>query len=163
MNQRELLTVVEDSWRQLDAAIDGLDEKTMVEPGVVEEWSVKDLLGHVVAWEQVALKRVDRWRKGEGFDDLIGGSVDVFNAAESARRRQMFLNEIRDEMAESRRQLRALLESLSDDEWNVVITSGDRSETLGAWVGGDLYGEGPGNHAAEHAGHIRAWRSAQGR
>jgi hypothetical protein len=162
MNQRELLAVVEESWRELDAAVEGLDEQTMAEPGVVEEWCVKDLLGHVTAWEQVALRRIEAMRRGEPLDVLQGASVDAHNAAEAARRRRLFLSEVRDEFAETRRQLRAALESMTDAEWSAPIAHGERNGTFGEWIGGDLGGEGPGNHAAEHAAHIRAWRHARG-
>ncbi len=163
MNQRELLAVLEDGWRQLDAAVAGLDEAAMAEPGVVGDWSVKDVLGHVTAWELVALRHIEAWRAGDSLDFQQGTSVDAYNAAEVARRRQMFLSEVRGEMAETRARLRAAIESLADDEWQAPVTVGPHSGTLGQCVGSDLGGDGPGQHAAEHVRHILAWRAATGR
>ena len=162
MNQRELLTTVEESWRQLDAALDGLDEAAMVEPGVVEAWSVKDLLGHVTAWDQMALGHVERWRRGE--QPPAAFSVDDYNAREAARRRDWSPATVREEAAETRQQLRSTLAAVTDDEWSAVVGEGDQQGPLGDWIGGPLAGStGPGTHAAEHAEHIRAWRAARER
>src|SRR5579871_1915142 len=86
MDRERTLAIVEENWRQLDAAVDGLDESALVEPGVVEGWSVRDLLGHVTAWEQAALRRLEESARGEAPATDEGASVDAFNAAEAARR-----------------------------------------------------------------------------
>ncbi len=162
MDRQALLAVVEDSWRQLDAAIADLDQAMMVEPGVVETWSIKDLLGHVAAWEQMALRHVDHYRRGEALGGQAEFTVDGYNASESARRRDWPLARTRDEVAETRQRLRTMLESMTDDEWQVVVGEGDRQSPLGDWVGGALGGAaGPGTHAADHAEHIRVWRLAR--
>jgi hypothetical protein len=163
MNRQQLLAVVEDTWRQLDAAIDGLDEAAMAEPGVVEAWSIKDLLGHIVTWEQMAVGRVDRWRRGESLVDPNWSSTDDYNAGEAARRHDWPLARIREEQAATRQQLRTTLESLTDDEWITIVGEDQLRGPLGDWIGGDLGGAGPGTHAAEHAQHIRAWRDARER
>lgn len=164
MDQRELLAVVEDSWRQLDAALEGLDAVAMMEPGVVEQWSVKDLLGHVTTWEQVALRNVEQTRRGETPAGLGGIDVDDYNAAEAAARRDQSLEQVRQESTETRKRLRAAIASIGDAEWDAVYGEGDRAAPLGVWVGRSLGGpDGPGTHAAEHAAHIRAWRAQRAR
>lgn len=117
MSRQALLAVVEETWGQVDAAIAGLDEAAMLEPGVVEEWSIKDLLGHVTAWEQMALLHVERWRRGEtpGGGDA-NFSVDAYNTTEAARRSAWSLAQVQAEAVETRERLRATLQSLTDDE-----------------------------------------------
>ncbi len=162
MERLALLDVVEDTWHQLDAALAGLDEAAMLEPGVVEGWSIKDLLGHVAAWEQMALRHVDQWRRGGTPGGTGDFSVDAYNAAESARRRDWPLAQVRAEAAETRERLRTTLQSMADDEWHAVTGEGERRQTLGDWVGGALGGAaGPGTHAADHAQHIQAWRGTR--
>lgn len=51
MTRDELIASTEESWQRLDAAVAGLDDAALVEPDVVGPWSVKDLLGHVTAWD----------------------------------------------------------------------------------------------------------------
>lgn len=162
MDQYTMIAVVEDSWRRFDAAIAGLDEAALAEPGVVGEWSVKDLLGHVAAWEQRALEHIERWRRGEP-PVRAALATDEYNAREAERRRGWTLAEMRDDVAETRRRLRAALASIADAEWAAVITIDGRQRTAAEWIGGALGGdEGPGTHAAEHAEEIRAWRDARG-
>jgi L-amino acid N-acyltransferase YncA len=162
MNQRELLAVVEDTWRRLDEATDGLDDAAMTEPGVVEQWSVKDLLGHVTAWEQMALLHVEQARRGETPTGLGETTLDQYNAREAAKRRDWSLQQVRQESAETRRQLRAMLESMTDEEWTTVHGEGERAAPLSTWVGRALAGDELGTHAAEHAQQIRAWRDQRG-
>jgi hypothetical protein len=162
MDQNAMMTVVEDSWRRLDAAIAGLDEAALTVPGVVGEWSIKDLIGHVATWEERAVQHVERWRRGEP-PALRGVAIDEYNAQEAARRQGWMLAKVLDDAAETRRRLRAALTSITENEWATVITIDDRQQTAGEWLGSALGGdEGPGTHAAEHATEIRAWRDARG-
>jgi DinB family protein len=161
MDQRALLAIVEDSWRRLDAAVAGMDDAALSEPGVVGEWSVKDLLGHVATWDQRAIEHIERWLRGEP-PALTGVSTDDFNAREAARRHGWTPTQVRADAAETRQRLRAALASIGDAEWATVITVDGRRRPAGEWIGGTLSGdEGPGSHAAEHAAEIRAWRDAR--
>jgi hypothetical protein len=36
----------------------GVPDAKLVEPGVVDDWSVKDVLSHVTTWEQEALRHL---------------------------------------------------------------------------------------------------------
>jgi hypothetical protein len=159
MNVEDFRAVLEASWHQFDEAIAGLDEVAMAERGVVEDWSAKDLLGHVTAWERRAVGILERFGAGEQVGDGTPGGADVFNAAESARRSGRPLAEIEQEFAGTRAQLRTLLAAISEEQWRTPV-GGDE---LGAWVGGTLGGPlGPGTHAAEHAHHILVWRVRRG-
>jgi hypothetical protein len=162
MNQYELREIVERSWQQLDAAIDGIDDAGMLEPGVVDGWSLKDLLAHVSIWEQLALQHVEQWRSGQPVVGLGDMSVDDYNARESARRRSWSLQQVRAEADETRRRLREMLASLTDEDWNAIAGEGQDQGPLGEWIGGALNGDqGPGTHAGEHAEQILAWRAAR--
>lgn len=161
MNLQEIREVVEDSWRQLDAAIAGLDDAALEEPGVVGTWSIKDVLGHVTTWEQMALRHVEQWRGGETPAGLGTSSIDDYNASEAARRHAWALARVREESADTQQRLRATLESLTEDDWAARTGRGDGERTLGDWVGSALGGAIPGAHAAEHAEQIQAWRDAR--
>jgi len=43
-----------------------LDEAALVRPGVVGDWSLKDLIGHIAAWEHLVVDYLERWRRGSG-------------------------------------------------------------------------------------------------
>jgi hypothetical protein len=163
MDRQQLLAIVEESWKILDAAIEGLDERALAEPNVVGPWSVAEVLGHVTAWEQQALQDIEQWQRGEPLSTGGGTTVDEYNAAQAEQRRGWLLAQIREEQFATRQRLRSTIEVLSDSEWNSTRTVGDQTRSLGDVVAGDLNGDGPGDHAAEHAHQIQAWRHATGR
>ncbi len=160
ITKADLLPIVEASQRRFDEAIAGLDDAAMIEPGVVEQWSIKDLVSHIAAWEHLVVQYLERWRRGEPALEPTWSSADEYNAGESARRHTWTLTQVRDDAAETRRRLQALLVGMTDEKWDMQMTMRGRERPLGAWVGGALSGDdGPGTHAAEHARQIVAWRS----
>jgi hypothetical protein len=163
MDRQQLLAVVTASWQTLEAAIEGLDEQALAEPNVVGPWSIVEVLGHVTAWEQQALQDIEQWQSGKQLPMGSGSTVDEYNAAEAERRRGWSLEQVRAEQHTTRQRLRTTIETLSDADWNSTRVVGDQTRSLGDIVAGDLNGDGPGDHAAEHAHQIRAWRSATGR
>ena len=54
MRKGELLDRLAEERANLLRAIEGLEEGEMNLPGAEGEWSVKDLLGHIAAWEREA-------------------------------------------------------------------------------------------------------------
>jgi hypothetical protein len=159
-----MIAMIEASWRDLDTTIAGLDDAALLEPGVVQAWSIKDLLGHVTAWEHLALQYLECWRRGEPPPERDWDSTDAYNAREAARRTSWTLAQVQDEAADTRRRLHAVLATITAEEWASRVTIRDRERPLGDWIGGALSGDaGPGTHAAEHATQIRAWRAARER
>jgi hypothetical protein len=49
---QRLLDRLEAVWAALTESYAGVPESTLVEPGVVDDWSVKDVLAHVTTWEE---------------------------------------------------------------------------------------------------------------
>lgn len=162
MERQELLRVLEASWQALDAATTGLGTTELEEPGVVGPWAVVEVLGHVTAWEQQALRLIGQWQRGEPLGFITGPGVDSYNAAEAARRRGWSPEQIRAEQAETRRQLRAAIAAADDEAWAAPLPVGDQQWSIGRAVAGALGGDGPGDHAAEHARQIQAWRARRG-
>jgi hypothetical protein len=50
--QRQFLQRLEDAHQRILACIDGLDEPTLCNQVVAGEWTVKDILGHLVSWDE---------------------------------------------------------------------------------------------------------------
>ncbi|HYT29616.1 MAG TPA: DinB family protein, partial [Actinomycetota bacterium] len=69
----------------------------MVAPATIGggDWSAKDLLGHITAWEEVALERLRSARSGRPLPAFPTGGVDRFNADRVAADRQRSLGEVR--------------------------------------------------------------------
>ena len=55
MKRERLFSVLEREWTGLMESFSGLPDSVLVEPGVVVEWSVRDLLGHIATLEEEAM------------------------------------------------------------------------------------------------------------
>ncbi|HEV7126446.1 MAG TPA: maleylpyruvate isomerase N-terminal domain-containing protein, partial [Ktedonobacterales bacterium] len=53
-----LLRQLDTAWGAFQASYAGLPDAQLLEPGVMGDWSVKDILAHVTTWEQEALKHL---------------------------------------------------------------------------------------------------------
>lgn len=143
-----LLSRLEKTWVELKASYAGLADTRMVEPGVVGDWSVKDLLAHVTTWEEETLKHLPLIVRGGvplRYSQTHGG-VDAFNAEMTERKRGLTLSEVLGRLDETHRRLIAYVES-TPDEHLTGETRFRRRLRL------DTYG-----HYPEHANAIREWR-----
>jgi hypothetical protein len=120
----------------------------MTAPGAVGAWSVKDILGHVSAWEAEGLKYLPLILAGgrpPRYKDLYGG-LDAFNAQMVAQQRNLTLAAILAQLDETHRQLVAYLQSAPDE----VFTHETRFRRR---LRLDTY-----SHYPLHTQAIRAWR-----
>ena len=146
MNRGQLLKRIEGRWKALHQAMEGLPEKAVMEPGVVGQWSVKDLMGHVTTWERETLAHLTAIMGGVPTPSYDG--VDPFNARESAKKQGLPLQEIRRQMADTHEELLAFLADVPEEHF-ATETRFRRRLRL------DTYA-----HYREHASQISAWRRA---
>jgi hypothetical protein len=100
-----LIESIQAGRASLDARLVGLDEAAMIRPGVQGEWSVKDLLAHLVFWEGGMVENLKRAVRGE-VPQYPSGELDDINAQVFAENRQRPLEAV---LAESRQSFEALL------------------------------------------------------
>src|SRR5258708_9270225 len=96
MNKQQFLKKLDQAWDAFEAAYAGLPEARLAEPGVVGDWSVKDLLAHVTTWEDEALKYLPLILAGDRPPRYSTqyGSLDAFNALISQQKRARSLAEV---------------------------------------------------------------------
>jgi hypothetical protein len=58
-SKSEILAEINLEWATLERLLNRLSEEQMLTPGVTGQWSVKDILAHIVAWEKVMLDRME--------------------------------------------------------------------------------------------------------
>jgi hypothetical protein len=63
--KKELLESIQTTRELLDKKFSKLTPKQMVWPGSMDDWSVKDILAHLVDWEQRFIKWYKAGQKGE--------------------------------------------------------------------------------------------------
>ena len=64
-SKKDLLAAIEKERGALETFLETLTPEQMNEPGVVGEWSVKDVLSHVIEWEQMCLGWYKAGLRGE--------------------------------------------------------------------------------------------------
>ncbi len=141
---RALLARIEDSWSALMESLDGIPDDRLEEPGAVGEWSLKDVLGHIAFWDEVAVKDAERALAGQPEDH---DDYQAMNDADYLRRRDHSLPEQRSAMHQAHA---ALVDYLDDIE-------GLDATALDAAIKGDTY-----EHYDEHVADIRTWRERAG-
>lgn len=147
MNRQQLLQRIETAWSAFNESYAGLPDASLVEPGVVGDWSVKDVLGHVMTWEEEALKYLPVIARGERTPRYASqGGIDAFNARVSEEKRSLSLTEVRRQLHETHQRLIEFIEEVPDDQF-VTETRFRRRLRY------DTYG-----HYPEHAEAIREWR-----
>jgi len=58
VDHRQLLKRLEEEWRGFQESYAGLSDSQLMKSGVTGDWSVRDILAHVTAWEQEVLKHL---------------------------------------------------------------------------------------------------------
>jgi hypothetical protein len=148
---KELVTPVEAAWRGFIQSYAGLSEAALLEPGVTEASSVKDIIAHVTTWEEEALKHVPVILAGgrpPRYSVTYGG-IDAFNACMTDHKRGLTLSEVLAQQEGVHQRLIALIEGLPADQLGAKARVRRRLRL-------DTYG-----HYPIHASAIRRWRKRE--
>jgi hypothetical protein len=135
---------IDDAWRALLEALDGIPDDRLEELGAIGEWSLKDLFGHIAFWDEWAISELDRVLAGEPAEER---DWQAMNEADAARRRDRTLPEQRADMHQAHA---ALLERLAE-------IAGLEAAAIDDAIKGATY-----EHYEEHIPDIRAWRERAG-
>lgn len=58
--KRELFEAEDAAWAELHGALESLSPQQLEEPGYLPNWSVKDLMAHLAAWQAEATHQLER-------------------------------------------------------------------------------------------------------
>src|SRR5688500_1269182 len=88
----EAIAVLEEGHREMMKIVAAIPKDSLDQPGAIGDWSIKDLIGHIATWEELALRTIEEWndRQPPTVEEIIGvqGGVDRFNALEIEKHRQ---------------------------------------------------------------------------
>jgi hypothetical protein len=150
MNRQQLLRKLDRAWADLKESYAGLLDAQLTEPGVVGDWSVKDILAHVTWWEEEALKHLPliiKAGKPPRYSTQYGG-IDRFNALMAEQRRDLSLAEVLRQHDQTHRQLIAYIQSVPEEQLASETRFRHRLRL-------DTY-----SHYPEHTKAIREWRKS---
>lgn len=114
----QLLAELDQEWANVERICYGLGETEMSAPSTQEQWSVKDTLAHISAWEKLLLDRLGYAMTGlhpqyppmSSWDD-----VHRFNAQVYAENKERPLNSIIIEFRNLYQGVMTVLEALNED------------------------------------------------
>ena len=134
---------------RLLAVIAPLSEDELTSQPVGGDWSVRDILAHILSWEEEAAKRLKLIAKGqtEKIRWVAPAKVDGWNAKAREKKSGMSLAEVITKLAARRQELSKLLERLPE----AALTDGART-ALSVWFPNCTY-----RHEEEHAQQIKSW------
>ena len=96
MTRTQLLRRLDEAWQAFKESYAGLSEAELLEGGVTEAWSVRDIVAHVTTWEEEALTFLPLILEGgrpPRYSTRYGG-IDAFNALMTDRKRDLPLAEV---------------------------------------------------------------------
>jgi uncharacterized damage-inducible protein DinB len=148
-----MLAKLAESRRDLHRATQGLSGEEMTQVQVEGVWTIKDVLGHIASWEEISLEPLRRYVEGGPFEVEVIEDYLILNEELAARKRDIPLDGILDELDAIRQELVATVSELSAEQWEqrVLFPWGDEGAV--AEMLDELY-----QHELEHVHVIRRWR-----
>lgn len=143
-----LLQRVDTAWTAFKGSYAGLPDARLLEPGVVGDWSVKDVLAHITTWEQEALTHLPLILAGGRPPRYVTyGGLDAFNAQMTEQKRDLSLAEVQRQLDDTHHRLVEFIQGAPADQ----VTGDTRARRR---LRLDTYG-----HYPLHTQAIRDWRT----
>jgi len=145
----EFLALEQEAWTQLTSTWHGLPDKVLACPGACgPEWSIKDVMNHIAAWQEAALQVLPELLQGH---KLPAGQYNIakFNALHHAEDKQRTVAASQRRLNRSRRGLLTFLASMPETPML------DLKGRAGTWVKYATYG-----HYDEHLGGLQEFRQS---
>ncbi|MBN2117151.1 MAG: ClbS/DfsB family four-helix bundle protein [Anaerolineales bacterium] len=136
--KKQLLEAVEVEHKALEGLLAGLSPAQMTQPGVVGEWSVKDVLAHLFEWQRMVLKWHTAGLQGKVIpipaEGLNWAQIPLLNQRIYKTYRDMPLADVQKNFKASHKKMLKTIQGLSEEE---LFTRGyyawTKNNTLGTY------------------------------
>ena len=136
-------------------ALGDVDADLVTTPGVMEDWSVRDLVVHVAAWSEHGASALELARAGRGSEfSYSTAETDAMNAEILAEGRSISPGAALRREEHAYAAFREALAGLEPSDLASKLGNGDTVEAVVRYDGPD--------HYAEHTAHLRAWFNTDG-
>ena len=119
-SKQQLLKDIYTERRRLEKNLSVLSPEDMIQPGVTGTWSVKDILGHLVAWERLFLNWYSTGIQAGISDTMpVGMSqkrIDTLNQQIYEKNRARSLEDILAEFHSTYQETISLIESIPEED-----------------------------------------------
>lgn len=144
----KLLTRLETAWAAFKESYAGVPDSRLMEPGVMGDWSVKDILAHVTTWEEEALKHLPLIVEGGRPPRYVTyGGIDAFNARMTEQKRALSLSDVQAQLDDTHQRLIDFIRNAPEEQLA-------RETRFRRRLRLDTY-----SHYPQHAEAIREWRA----
>ena len=157
-SKAELLDWIRQSHDDLEGTLALFRHEQVTEPMLEGDRSIKDLMAHITAWEQVTLSRLAVRTEPERLAEIArqweDGGVDAFNDRLYMRDKDLPLPEVRLRYNESYDQFVAIVENMPEED----LLVGGRYPSI--WDGEPLWiliGANSYDHYREHNEQLQRW------
>jgi uncharacterized damage-inducible protein DinB len=148
----EIISVLEYGRSELLKATDGLSQRELTETPIYGDWTIKDVLGHVIGWDQRTIKILPLMLQNRA-GEIAGVEVEEHNRHSVSAWRDKSLTEVMTELELAHQQILGLLSSIDHVEIDMRRERNGRVVTIRSYVI-DVMVE----HQRQHAAEIREWR-----
>lgn len=158
--KEELILKLEASREAFSAALEGLPDEAYLETGILEDWTLKDILAHLTMWEAQVITLLFRaYTKPKPNTVHFGKeTTDELNARWFAQNRDRDLELVLDDFEGVRNQtIRRLEDFPGKDLFNLQAFDWLEGQALWKWIAEETY-----EHEEDHRGQITAWRKEKG-
>jgi len=149
----DLVRDLDAAREDLSAALAAADPALLTTPGLVGEWSARELVAHLAHWDDWASTCLEALG-ADGLEALVTGEwdVDAQNAAVATEVASLSMSAVRDREAESYERFAGLLADLDPAQLALNAPWGGTVESIVMENGAE--------HYSEHSAHIRDWFAA---
>jgi uncharacterized damage-inducible protein DinB len=99
------------------AAIENIPAALLTAPKAIGEWSVKDVLGHIIAWEEEAANALATWKIGVEPDWNHIRDIDEFNASAVKEKRKQSSAKIIEQLKSVHTRIIENIKTVQDQEY----------------------------------------------
>lgn len=137
-SKTDLLLAIEQERGALEALLETLTPEQMVEPGAVGDWSAKDVLAHLVEWEQMVLSWYRAGLRGEIPELPAPGykwnQTPQLNQMIYEKHRDRLLSDVMEQFNDSHQEILGVIKALPDEElFTVGRYAWTQKNTMGAY------------------------------
>jgi hypothetical protein len=111
-DQKTLMNEIDQIRKEMEPLINNTDPKLEICPG----WTIKDVVGHITAWEIVIHKALLAFQAGDPPYFLPEQDFDLFNQAEVEKRSSWPIEKVIGEYRAVRDELKATINKLKEDD-----------------------------------------------
>jgi hypothetical protein len=157
MSKSRLMDLIRIEREALDEILVGLDETQLLKPSFAGNWSVKDILAHILAWEKRMVKWIEEAQRGETPKMLPTGmtwdDLDLWNEQTYLENRDIPLSNVLSDYRSHFTQVWKTVEGLSENE----LLDPDRFEWRDGKPLWQIISANTHWHYADHRQQIAAW------